>query len=818
MNDLSYSLRSLARNPGFTATVILTLALGIGANTAIFSIVDGILLRALPFPQPEQLVRVIDNAPGVNARDIGMSVPELADLQDRAGIFESIAGVWPIDGNSTGGGQPERIEALAISFNYFELLGLKPALGRLVDSRDRTTGFADACVISYDFWQRNFAGNPHVLGKTLREDGDAYTIVGVAPKGFRHPGRTLSTDVDMWAPTAFSGDPFPANPPRSNNYIPGAIARLKPGLTVAEAQQRLDAFVAGLRDQYPRDYRPEIRFSIQLEPLKDALTGNVRTLLLMLLGAVVMMLLIGCVNIANLLLARAAGRQREIAVRQAMGASRWRLIRQMLTESLLLAFAAGIAGVIGASANLRLLLQLAPSRLPRLAEVGVDARVLVFSIVVCVLTGVLFGLAPALETPAIELAGRLREGGRGAGSSRRQTLATAVLVTTEFAICLMLMTGAGLLVRSFWSLTHVNPGFDPHNAMVARIWLPQPNNPRNDPYARVQDRAVFIRETLRRARTLPGVTAAAMSTSFPMGARGVPNAVTVEGRSVSAGDSTLAEIVSVSPDYFQVLRAPQVEGRAFSDLDQLGSALVGVVDRAAAVRFWPGESAVGKRVKLGRQQSTSPWVTIVGVVGDIRHDGMDADPVPHLYLSLWQRAGKVLALEVRAAGDLSSLTEPLRREIQAIDPNLPVFGIATFDRLIETSLAPHRFSAQLMAAFAVLALLLAALGAYGVLSYFVGQRTREIGVRMALGARASSVVRMVAVQGMRPALLGTAIGLAGSLLLGRFLSTLLYGVSVSDPLVLVAAPATLLTTAIAACAIPARRATRVDPLEALRYE
>jgi predicted permease len=818
MNDLRYCLRSLARTPGFTATVILTLAVGIGANTAIFSIVDAVLLRPLPFRQPDQLVRVVDNAPGVNARDIGMSVPELDDLQHGAGVFESVAGVWPIDGNSTGGGRPERIEALAISFNYFELLRVKPRLGRLIDSRDRTNGFADACVISYDFWQRNFAGDPHVLGKTLREDGDAYTIVGVTPKGFRHPGRTLSTDVDMWAATTFSGDPFPADPQRSSNYIPGAIARLKPGLTVAQAQQRLDTFVAQLRAQYPRDYRPETRFSIQLEPLKDALTGNVRTLLLILLGAVGMMLLIGCFNIANLLLARAAGRQREIAVRQAMGASRWRLVRQMLTESLLLSFAAGFAGVIGAVASLRLLLDLAPSRLPRLAEISIDARVLVFAVAVCVFTGVAFGLAPALQTPAIELAGRLREGGRGAGSSRRQALATAALVTAEFAICLILMTGAGLLVRSFWNLTHADPGFNPHNAMVVRIWLPQPNNPHNDPYARVQDRAIFIREALRRARTLPGVAAAAMSTSFPMGARGVPNPVTVEGRAAGSQDSTLAEVVSVSPDYFRLLGAPQVEGRSFSDLDQLGSALVGEVDRDTATRFWPGESPVGKRIKLGRRQSANPWVTIVGVVGSIRHDGMDADPVPHLYLSLWQRAGKVLALEVRTAGAPSSLAEPLRREIQAIDPNLPVFGIATFDRLIQTSLASHRFSAELMAVFAVLALLLAALGAYGVLAYFVGQRTREIGVRMALGAKAGSVVRMVAVQGVRPAILGTAMGLAASLLLGRLLATLLYGVSVSDPLVFVAAPAALLATAVAACAIPARRATRIDPLEALRYE
>ena len=818
MNDLRYCLRSLARTPGFTATVVLTLAVGIGANTAIFSIVDAVLLRPLPFPQAEQLVRVVDNAPGVNARDIGMSPPELVDLQHADGIFESVAGVWPIDGNSTGGGHPERIEALAISFSYFELLQVKPALGRLIDSRDRTTGFADPCVISYEFWQRSFGGDPHVLGKTLREDGDAYTIVGVTPKGFRHPGRTLSTEVDMWAATSFSGDPFPAVPQRSNNYIPGAIARLKPGLTVPRAQQRLDALVAQLRTQYPRDYRPETHFAIQLEPLKDALTGNVRALLLILLGAVGMMLLTGCVNIANLLLARAAGRQREMAVRQAIGASRWRLVRQMLTETLLLALAAGIAGVIGATASLRLLLDLAPSRLPRLAEVVSDARALIFAMAVSVITGILFGLAPALQTPAIELAGRLREAGRGAGSSRRQAFATAALVTTEFAICLILMTGAGLLVRSFWNLTHTDPGFDPHHAMVARIWLPQPNNPRNDPYARIQDRAVFIREALRRARALPGVTAAAMSTSFPMGARGVPNPVTIEGRADGSVDSTLAEVVSVSPDYFLALGAPQAEGRPFSDLDQLGSALVGEVDQATATHFWPGESPVGKRIKLGRQQSNSPWVTIVGVVGNIRHDSMDADPVPHLYLSLWQRAGKVLALEVRNAGDPTSLVEPLRREIQAIDPNLPVFGIATFDRLIQTSLAPHRFSAQLMAAFAVLALLLAAVGAYGVLSYFVGQRTREIGLRIALGARPGSVVRIVVLQGLRPAILGSAIGLAASLLFGRLLATLLYGVSVTDPLVFAAATAALLATAVAACAIPARRATRIDPLEALRYE
>ena len=818
LQDLRYCLRSLARAPAFTITVILTLALGIGANAAIFSIVDAVLLRALPFPEPGQLVRIVDNAPGINVRDIGMSVPELADLEDRSGIFQSVSGLWPIDGNITGGGQPERVEALAMSFNYFELLGVKPALGRLISSQDRVNGFAEVCVISYDFWQRNFAGDPHVLGKVLREDGDAYTIVGVAPQGFRHPGRTLDTDVDMWAATTFAGDPFPINPPRSANYIPGAIGRLKPGISVVQAQARLDAFVAQLRQQYPREYRPEMRFSIELEPLKDSLTGKVRTLLLTLLGAVGMMLLIGCVNIANLLLARAAGRQREIAVRQSLGATRARLIQQMLTESILLALAAGVVGVVGASASLRLLLRLVPSRLPRLAEIGIDPRVLLFSLAVCLLTGVLFGLAPALQTPALELAGRLKEAGRGSGSSRRQAYATAALVTAEFAICLMLMTGAGLLVRSFWQLTHVDPGFNPRNAMVARIWLPQPNNPRNDPYARVQDRAAFIQEALRRSSALPGVTATAMSTSFPLVARGAASPVTVEGRTNRAGDTTMAENIAVSPDYFRVLGAPLVEGRAFTDLDKVGADFVGLVDRAAAARFWPGELAVGKRIKFGRAQSTAPWMTVIGVVGDIKHDGLDADTIPHIYVSLWQRAGKVLALEVRTANDPSAVADALRRTIQSIDPNLPIFGITSFDRLLGTSLAPHRFSAQLMGAFAVLALLLAALGAYGVLAYFVGQRTREIGVRMALGAEAGNVVRMVVLQGMRPALLGTAIGVAGSLIYGGLLSTLLYGVRVKDPLVFVAAPLALLLTAIAACAIPALRATRIDPLEALRDE
>ena len=816
--DVRYCLRSLAKTPGFTAVVILTLALGIGANTAIFSIVDAVLLRPLAFPEPDQLVKIVNEAPGVNVHDIGRSILELRDLRENSGVFQEVSAVWPIDGNITGAGQPQRAEAMAVSPNYFDLLGVKPHLGRLFDATDRVDGFTESAVISYDFWQRSFGGDPHVLGKRFREDGDGYTIVGVTPQGFRHPGRTIVSDVDMWAATGFAGDPFPHPPTRANTFIPGAIGRIKSGMNLQQAQARLDNFSAQLRTQYPEIYRPEAKFTIRLEPLKESVTGKVRPLLYTLLGAVAMMLLIGCVNIANLLLVRAAGRTREIAIRQSLGATRSRLIQQMLTESVLLALAAGVVGVVAATVSLRLLLRLVPERLPRLSEIGIDPRVLLFAFAVCLVTGILFGLAPAWQTSGLDLASPLKESGRGSGSSRRQHRTSTILVTAEFAICLMLMTGAGLLVRSFWRLTHIDPGFNPRNALVARIWLPQPNDPKQDPYARLQDRVGFIREVLRRVQSLPGVTSASMSTSFPMAARGVPNPVTQEGRDIPAGQSTLAESISVSPDYFKVLGAPLLTGRVFTDADQQGAAPVALVDRATAARLWPGESAIGKRLKPGAAQSRNPWFTVVGVVGDIRHDGVDVDGVNHVYYPVFQLGNKVLAVEARSAGNPGNLGELIRREIQAVDANLPIFGVTTFSEMLASSLGQHRFSAQLMVAFAVLALLLAAIGIYGVLAYFVGQRTREIGVRMALGASPESVVLMVMRQGMRPIIVGMVLGLAGSLTFSRLLARLVYGVSTVDPLVFVAVPAVLLVTACLASALPARRATRVDPLTALRYD
>jgi predicted permease len=817
MQDVYFCLRTLRKAPGFTVVVILTLALGIGASTAIFSIVDGVLLRPLPFPEPESLVKIVDNAPGAGLHDFGTSEPELRELQGRTDIFDSVSAAWPVSADVTGGAQPERAEALAVSPSYFSLLGVHAQIGRIFGAQDKAQGFAEAALISHGFWQRAFGSDPRALGRRIKLDGDAYTIVGVLPADFRHPGKNVATDTDIWVTAGFAADPFIKPPKRSDHQIVGVIGRLRSGLSVRAAQARLDSLNVQLRAQYPTDYKPGADFALQLEPLKDSLTGNLRPLLLTLMGAVGMMLLIGCANVANLLLVRAAGRQREMALRQSLGASRARLVRQLLTESLLLAIAAGVVGVSSAAWGLGLLLYLVPSNVPRLAAVSIDARVLIFSLGISVLTGVLFGLAPALQFSGFDLASYLKESARGSSSSKRQNRASSTLVAAEFAVCLILMTGAGLLVRSFWKLMETDPGFNPQNVIVAHMWLPVPNDPKQDVYTQKQ-RVPFVREVLRRVSKLPGVSSAAMSTAVPLSQGSTPAPIVVEGLAGRTGEVTAADIIAVSPDYFTVLGTPLVSGRFLAESDQEGSQLVALVDRATAARFWPGQSPLGKRVKIVSVQFTASWAVVVGVVGNIRHDAIETGGNPHVYYSIYQLSGRTLNVVARSASEPAALGESLRREIQAVDPNLPVFGIRTFSSVVASSLTPHRFSAQLMGAFAVLALLLAAVGIYGVLAYFVGQRVREIGVRIALGASAGEVVRLVLRQGMYPILAGTVVGLAGSFACTRLLSQLLYGVSASDPLVYIAVAAFLLFTALLASYIPAQRATRIDPLAALRCD
>src|SRR5271168_3165319 len=510
LSDLRYAYRMLAKTPGFTTVAILTLALGIGANVATYSVVHAVLLNPLPFPQPEQLVRVFDDLRGANVPDVGLSVPELVDYQDRSGVFSDISVIWPISANITGGEHPERVETLATSPNYFTILGVNPALGRIYTKQDALPGFSEVIVISDGLWRRMFGADPHILGRKLRLDNDLYAIIGVLPPNFRHPGRTLETDVEAFIAAGYAANPFPPQPIRAARFLPGAIARLKPGLTIPQAQAQLEAFDASLSRQFPTDYPPAAGWVPRLASVQEDLVGKVRTELLVLFGAVGFVLLIGCVNLANLLLSRSASRQREIAIRLALGAGRWRLMRQLLTESLLLSAASGAAALITVLLLKQSLLALAPADLPRVSEVSFGGGVLVFAFLISILTGVLFGLVPALQAASPDQVASLREGSRGSGSSRRQARISRVLVASEVALSLVLLVGAGLLLRSFWEPLQTNPGFNPHNVLTTHIWIPVPNDPTTDPYRPPEKRAAFFREVERRISALPGVDMASV--------------------------------------------------------------------------------------------------------------------------------------------------------------------------------------------------------------------------------------------------------------------------------------------------------------------
>ncbi|HLJ46996.1 MAG TPA: ABC transporter permease [Bryobacteraceae bacterium] len=811
VQDVRFGFRTLVRSPGFTLVVILTLAIGIGANTAIFSIVDAVLLRPLPFHHADQLVRLVDDSRGLGLKDVGMSVPELRDLQSRGDIFSDVSAAWPIDANVTGRDHPERIELMVVSPNYFLMLGAKAKIGRIFGPQDAQQSFAEAAIISDALWHRMFGGDPKALGSRIRIDNDAYTIVGVMPPDFRHPGRTVATSVDVFGTAGFIGNPFPDPPVRAQRPIPGAMARLKSGVSLKEAQARLNAFVSELKTRYPSDYPDKAQWSLRLEPLGDSLVGGARPVLWALLSAVALMLLTGCVNIANLLLARASGREREIAIRVALGADRARIVRQLLTESFLLSLAAGVVGIIASGLSLNLLLKLAPTNIPRLNEVAVDGRVLLFTLCVSLTAGILFGLAPALESSNISLRSR------GSSGSLRQSRVSSTLVVAEFAICLVLMTGAGLLVRSFDNLLNVDPGFKAQNILAARVWLPVPNNPQTDIYAKAEARAKLVREVLLRAESLPGIDAAAMATTVPFDKITPPVTITLEDHPL---DATHGEFIGVSRDYFRVLGTPLVSGRFLDESDRPDTRPVALVDRSTAEKYWPNQSPIGKRLRLGPPQlrQPRPWLTIVGVVADIRQDAMNTIGSPHLYVPIYQLNFRTLALLLKSPSDPESLGDAARRSFQGVDPNLPVFGVRTFKEVISSSLGQQRFAAQLMTVFAGIAMLLASIGIYGVLAYSVGQRTRELGVRMALGAHGAELIRMVLWQGMRLILIGIVVGAGFALGLGRLLSGLLYGITAHDPLVFGTVAFLLAIIALLACYIPAWRATRVSPLVALRAD
>src|SRR5215813_5258330 len=827
LQDVRYGWRWLVKKPTFTIVAVLTLALGVGANTAIFSIVNAVLLRSLPFPDPDRLVRIYFNNPGVGLRGVRFSVPEFDDLRTQTDVFEDVSVVVLGPTNLTGVKQPEHLEMSEVSPNYFSMLGATPELGRLFGHQDFALGFAPVVVISDALWRRSYGADPGVLGRSLRLDNDLYTIVGVLSPGFRHPGPTIPA-VEVWITCGFSGDPFPA-PARGLRILPGAIGRLKPGLTVARAQARLDAMAANLRREFANDYPPQAKWTVEIVPLQQSLVGKVRAMLVVLMAAVILIVFVVSLNIGSLLLARATGRQQEMALRAAMGASGGRMIRQMLTESLLLAFIGGIAGLTTAVITLKAVLRFVPPNLPRLGEVNIDWRVLGFALLISLATGLLFGLTPAIHSSKAGLASTMRGGWRGSGCCAKAGRMRDTLMVWELAFAVVLMVGAGLLLETLRELLRQNPGFNPSQVVTANIYLPNPNNPQLDPYHTLAQQIPFNRELLRRANAIPGVGLAAITSNLPAAdtinsdsaAYGATNhnSLAIEDRPTESSGDLSAEVIRISPDYFRVIQTPLVEGRFFTEDDENGKLPVAIIDEATARRYWPDHDPVGRRLRIRLrfgQNPVNPWSTVVGVVKNIKHDGLDVDGVPHVYVPLNQFVGRSLSLALRTSLPASTLEAQIRGAIQSLDPGLPVFNVTSMDEVLDASLASRRFSANLVTGFAALALLLASIGIYGLLAYMVGQRWREIGLRIALGAGRGDVLKLILQKGVTLAVAGIVAGLIAAASSASFMASLLYGVRPRDPGVFMLVPLLLFVVAIAASYIPAWRATKVDPIVALR--
>jgi len=820
-NDIRYAFRIMRKSPGFTLIIILTLALGIGANTSIFSIVNAVLLRSLPYYDPSRLVKITFNNPGIGLRDIPFSVPELEDLKSRAGVFEEVSVVLSGPTNLTGAKQPEHLEMLEVSPNYFSMLGTTPEIGRLFGPQDFALGFAEATVISDGLWRRSYGGDPNILGKRLRMDNDPYTIVGVVPAGFRHPGTTVAKDVEVWVTCGFSGDPYP-KPARNVKVAREAIGRLKHGIDVTQAQARLTAMASELRTDFPNDYSPEAKWSIEIQPLQDALVGSVRPQLLVLMTAVVLVVLIASVNIANLLLARASGRQREMALRMALGAGRTRMVRQMLTESLVLSLIAGVAGVLAAKLTLSFILRFVPASVPRLAEVGVDRTVLLFALLISIFTGIIFGLAPAFQAMKADMTAAIREGAQGSGYSAKTFRLRSLLIVSELALAVVLMVGAGLLLRTFWGLIQENPGFNPSRVVTASFYLPNPNDPKTDVlYGDFSKRTSFFRDVIRRVATIPGIDRAAMTSDLPGARPTTTAALVIEDRAADSSQGVTAEVIRVSPDYFMLMQCPLIRGRFFLESDESGKQEVAIIDETTARRYWSGIDPVGRRFRMGVNPRL-PWVTVVvvvvGIVKDMKQDGLDTDGVPHIFRPIYQQSplrSRAVSVVARTPLPASLLESQIRKEIQTLDPALPVFNVRSMNDVMDASIAPRRFSAELVGVFAAVAMLLSSIGIYGLLAYMVGQRSREIGIRVALGAQRPDILKLILGKGLLLAGTGIAIGLILSAISAPMIAGLLYGVHPIDVIVFVTVPLILLVVAFLATYIPARRATMVDPIIAL---
>jgi putative ABC transport system permease protein len=801
--DLRYGVRTLLKNPGFTAVAVIALALGIGANSAIFSVVNAVLLQPLPYRDPDRLVMVWeDNTKGGYPRNTPAAANFL-DWREQSRVFEGMAAIANQSFALTGAGEPERIDGRRVSASLFPLLGVEPLLGRAFLPEEDQPGAGRAVILSHGLWQRRFGSDPNITGKALTLNGESHTVVGVMPAHFQFPAR----EDELWVPIAFTNEQA-AN--RGTHYLQ-VVARLKPGVTVEQTQAEMSAIAARLQEQYPSQ---NTGVGAAVVPLHEQLVGDIRPALLILLGAVGFVLLVACANVANLLLARAAARQKEIAVRVALGASRMRLIRQFLTESVLLAAVGGVAGLLLSLWGVNLLKAFIPENISQVGAISIDAQVLGFTLLVSLLTGLIFGLAPATQASNFNLNETLKEGGRDSSAGSRGNRIRAVLVVAEVAVSLVLLIGAGLLINSFLRLRSVDPGFRADNLLTMRIVLPELKYPDQ---AR---RAAFYAEALRRIEALPGVESAAVTNWIPLVRQGDSNSFTVEGQpDPGPGRSPSVATRVVSPRYFDTMGIQLLRGRQFGEQDRADSPPVVIVSEAMARRSWPGEDPVGKRMKMGGYNSDAPWMEVVALVKDVRQFELTAEPKPQIYLHYEQPAFfRPSNLVVRTEADPLGLAATVRKTVWEIDKDQPVSNISTMEDVLSESISRQRFSMLLLGIFAGVALVLAAVGIYGVMSYSVAQRTHEIGIRMALGAQAADVLKLTVGQGLRLVLVGVAVGLAAAFALTRLMASLLYGVSATDPATLVTISLVLISVALLASYVPARRATKVDPLTALRYE
>ncbi len=800
--DLSYAWRSLRKRPGFAAVAIVTLALGIGANTAIFSVVQGVVLEPLPYPEPGRLMTVWEDhtARGGPARE-WTGRANFLDWRARNRVFEHVAVYTGWGPNLTGVGEPERLVGELVSAAYFAALGVEPAAGRAFTGVDEDPGAERVVIVTDGLWRRRFGGDPGILGKTVSLDGEPYAVVGVLPAGFESP---FTADVEIWRPL-----PFRPGDDDRGSYFLRAVGRLRPGVSLDLARSDLTRVGRELSGEHPEYYRD---VAVSVVPLHEIVVGPTRPALLALMGSVGFVLLIACANVANLLLARSAARRREMAIRASLGAGRARIMRQLLTESLLLTLLGGGLGLLAGTWGIEALKSIAPAGAPRLDGVGLNLEVLAFTAGLTLLTGLLFGLAPALRASRPDLVGSLQHGERAGGGAARSRLRGA-LVVSEVALALVLLIGAGLLIRSFWGLTRVDPGFRAAGAIGANLQLPRTS------YREPEAIAAFFDQLLERLDARPSLAAAGAVSVLPLSGDDSDVDVTIEGRPAPApGDRAGVWYRAVSSGYFETMGIRRVAGRGFTDRDRAGSMPVAIVNETLARRHFAGEDPIGQRLKLGGPDSTRPWRTIVGVIGDVRHKGLGLEPAEELFLPHAQFPRRIMTVVMRPRSEAVEALEVLRSEVRALDPDLPIGGVTSLTALVRGSLALPRFTALMLATFAALALALAAIGVYGVLSYAVSRRRREIGVRMALGADRGDVLALVVGGGLRLIGAGLAIGLPLALVASRLLRRLLIEISPHDPLTLGATAVVLVAAGSLACYLPARRAARFDPVVSLRHQ